>query len=141
MIVDLAPMTTLVDCSLAPQILYGCMLRHNMQMCRQFSSILPDRYGSYTGLRQTAEEAFERQQKIQKRQLQPTDIILFSVTFTCLGWMHVTTTMRGSVPVLQRKTYSGGIDYGVWHYNDSLPLICKTTSGDLLFEVVFHCAS
>ena len=132
-------MTTLVEPATAPPILYGCMLRNNMHVSS--STIMPGRFGQYTGLRQSANEVLEREQKNHNWQLQPADVILFSVRFSFVGWMHVTTTMRGSVPLLQRMTYSDGIDYGVWHFNDAMPLCCKTPSGELLYEVTFHPAA
>ena len=139
--VSVSVMTTVVDCAVEPKILYGCMLQNKMETCLQFTTIFPDRYGTYTGLRQSAHDAFEREQMNHNWQLQPKDVTIFSVKFSLLGWMHVTTTMRGSVPLLQRMTYSDGIDYGVWHFNASLPLRCETPTGELLFEVIFHPAA
>ena len=135
---SVSTMTTVVEPATAPPVLYGCMLRNHMHVDGQWSCIMPGRFGQYTGLRQTAEEVLEREQKNHRWQLQPADVILFSIRFSCQGWMHVTTSMRGNVPLLQRMAYWDGIDYGVWHFNDSIPLCCKTPSGELLFEVTFH---
>ena len=118
--------------------LYGWMSKDRMQSSCEFGKIWPDRKNMYTGLRQSPDAAIERAQTMSNWNLQPGDGIIFKVTVSLRGWMHVTTTMRGSVPLVQRMTYGDGIDYGVWHFNDTISLSSTSTSGDMHYEVTFH---
>ena len=118
--------------------LYGSMRNERAQTCMGQGWIWPDRSNTYTGLRETSQAAFERMQQAENWEVQTDGVMVFAVKFSLQGWMHVTTKMVGTVPLLQRMSYPEGIDYGVWHFNAAMPLRCSTPDGDWLYEVIFH---
>jgi hypothetical protein len=118
--------------------LYGCIEKDSMEICRQSERIMADRRKTYIGLRHDGQGAFDRAKEWNPN-LTAEDAIIFSVRFSLRGWFHATTTMRGTKPLLEHMTYSDGIDWGVWHFNDHMPLksIC-VQDGEVLYEVTFH---
>ena len=102
------------------------------------SHVPPDTRQLYTGLRTTPEEALTRMQ-LWNQALTPNDVLFYAIEFTPLGWMHATTTMRGTVPMLQRMAYSDPVDWGIYHFNAALPLeVRDAVTGDVIWSVTFH---
>ena len=93
---------------------------------------------SYVGLRESPEQAFERARLINP-DVQPEECMVCAVRFTPLGWMHCTTKMQGTVPMLHKKIYQHHLDWETWHFNAAIPVeMHDVNTSQGLLKVIFH---
>ena len=92
----------------------------------------------YVGLRESFEQALERATKIHG-DVQPEAFMCVQVHFTPLGWMHCTTKMQGTVPMLHKKVYQHHLDWETWHFNAVIPVeMREANTGEVLLKVTFR---
>ena len=122
-------------------VLFGCMPKEHAADCLQagYVTAFGQQTHSYIGLRENAQEAFQRMLHFELRP-RKEDCSIFRVCLTPRGMLHVTTQMAGGgTPLLFKKTYSDGRDWGVWHFNGDMPVELRDSSSrDLLLSVTFH---
>ena len=93
---------------------------------------------SYVGLRESPEQAFERARLINK-DVQPEECMVCAVRFTPLGWMHCTTKMQGTIPMLYKKIYHNPLDWEAWHFNAAIPVeMHDANTSEVLLNVTLH---
>ena len=93
---------------------------------------------TYIGLRENVQLAFDRARSVNA-DVQPEECMVCAVRFSPRGWLFCTTTMVGSIPMLSKKSYTDGIDWGVWHFNAAMPTeIREENTDEVLVSVTFH---
>jgi len=118
--------------------LYGIIPKSEVQNVLQTRFLRGEPGRSYIGLRESIQLAFDRQRMINA-DVQPEECMVCSVLFSTLGWMHCTTKMMGTIPMLHKKMYKDGLDWGAWHFNAAMPIeIHDERTNDLLLSVTFH---
>ena len=123
-------------------VLFGCMPKEHAADCLQagYVTAFGQQTHSYIGLRENAQEAFQRMVHFV-RNPRGQDYHIFRVCLTPRGMLHVTTQMVdvAGTPLLFKKKYKDGRDWGVWHFMGDIPVELKdSSSGDLLVSVTFH---
>ena len=92
----------------------------------------------YVGLRETFEQALARATKIHG-DVQLEAFMCVQVHFTPLGWMHCTTKMQGTIPMLYKKIYQNPLDWETWHFNAAIPVEMRdANTGEVLLKVTLH---
>ena len=131
----LTPCTTAVDES---KTLFVIIPQTEALNVMQNNLLKGDPGKGYIGLRESVQLAFDRA-RIVKADVQPEECVVCAVKFSPLGWLHCTTTMVGSIPMLHKKLYNDGLDWGVWHFNAALPSeISEKNTNEMLVSVTFH---
>ena len=131
----LAPSTATVEDS---KTLFGIIPRTETMTVIQSKQLRGDPGKAYIGLRENVQLAFDRA-RLVNADVQPEECMVCAVRFSPLGWLFCTTTMVGSIPMLSKKSYTDGIDWGVWHFNAALPTeIREANTNELLVSVTFH---
>jgi hypothetical protein len=93
----------------------------------------------YVGLRESKEQAFERA-KLFNPEVLPEECVLIRLDFTPIGWMHCTTEMQGTIPLLYHKNFiNHPIPWGTWHFNAALPVqMHDADTNEVMMTVTFH---
>jgi hypothetical protein len=92
----------------------------------------------YVGLRDTFEQALERAKKIHG-DIQLEAFMCVQVQFTPRGWMHCTTKMQGTVPMLHKMIYQHELEWETWHFNAVIPVEMRdANTGEVLVNVTFR---
>ena len=125
--------------SRANQVLYTVQPMSEMLNIRASGFVKGEKGKHYVGLRESKEQAFERA-KYFNAEILPEECVLIRFDFTPIGWMHCTTEMQGTIPLLYKKNYYGDpINWGTWHYNAAIPVqIHDATTNEVMMTVTFH---
>jgi hypothetical protein len=92
----------------------------------------------YVGLRETIQDAFDRVRLFDKDNL-TSDFMICAVTFSATGWMHFTGSFVNGQPVLSKRTYNDGNDWGVWHFQGDMPFfVHDARTHEVLLKTVWH---
>ena len=135
-----APCTATVDNG---KTLFNIISRTEAMIVMQSKQLRGDPGKAYIGLRENVQagrclNAFVRR-RLKQADVQPEDCMVCAIRFSPLGWLLCTTTMVGSIPMLTKKTYRDGIDWGVWHFNAAMPTeIREENTDEVLVSVTFH---
>ena len=130
-----APRTATVENG---KTLYNIIPQTEAMNVMQSQLLTGDPGKSYIGLREDVNQAFDRRRKLQA-DVQAEDCIVCAVRFSPLGWLLCTTTMLGTIPMLTKKLYYDGMEWGVWHLNAAMPTeIREATTDEVLVSVTFH---
>ena len=89
----------------------------------------------WIGLRQHVDDAVQRAQHLERGVSRKTHLVL-EITFTSLGIAYYCTQCTGAAygfaPILEKKIFKDGTDWGVWHFHGNLPLHAITQYGEVL---------
>ena len=121
-------------------VLFGCVPLHHVAQCHAEGVILKTHQGTdaYIGLREHEQDVFQRMKQIHGKDVNMEEYRMFQVTFSPRGVLHAVTSWVNGMPLLYKKTYKGGRDWGVWHYASDLPLLREDTAqNDPLHIVAF----
>ena len=119
-------------------VLYTCIPKSDTTTISETGFVKGGPGKSYVGLRESPEQAFERALLINK-DVQREDCLVCAVRFTPLGWMHCTTKMQGTIPMLYKKIYHNPLDWEAWHFNAAIPVeMHDANTSEVLLKVSFH---
>jgi len=120
------------------KVLYTIIPKSETTTIEETGFVKGDPGKSYVGLRESPEQAFERARLINK-DVKSEECMVCAVRFTPLGWMHCTTKMQGSVPMLHKKIYQDHLDWETWHFNAAIPVeMREANTGEVLLNVTFR---
>ena len=119
-------------------VLYGCLPLHHVAQCRAQGAILKTLHGtdSYIGLREHQPDVYERMKLLHGKDVKMEEYQMFRVTFSPHGVLHAVTSWVSGTPLLYKKTYRGGQDWGVWHYASDLPLLLEDSAQNDPWHIV-----
>ena len=119
-------------------VLYVIIPKSETTTIQATSMVKGDPGKHYVGLRESFEQALERATKIHG-DVQPEAFMCVQVHFTPLGWMHCTTKMQGTIPMLYKKIYQDPLDWETWHFNAAIPLeMHDVNTSQGLLKVILH---
>ena len=125
--------------SRANQVLFTIQPMSEFDKIKSTGMVRGERGQHYVGLRESAEQAFERA-KYFNDEIRPEDCLLIRCDFTPTGWLYCTTQKSGTIPMLYHKNFANSpLAWGTWHFNGALPVVMHDAdTNEVLMTVTFH---